>query len=46
MTTINIYDNDAENLYKTADANDTTIAEIIWLLIDYIDDLRKDNGLL
>lgn len=46
MTTINIYDIDAENLYKTADANDTTIAEIIWLLMDYMDDLRKDNGLL
>lgn len=46
MTTIDIYDIDAEELYKTADANDTTIAEIIWLLMDYMDDLRKDNGLL
>ena len=41
MTTINIYDIDAENLYKTADANDTTIAEMIWLLMDYMDDYAK-----
>ena len=46
MPTNNIYDNDAENHYKTADANGTTIAEIVWLLMDYMDDLRKDNGLL
>ena len=46
MTTINIYDNDAENLYNTSDANGTTIDEIVLLLMDYMDDLRKDNGLL
>lgn len=45
MKNINIYDINAEELYKTADANDTTVAEIIDLLMDYMSDMRRDNGL-
>ncbi len=45
MTNIKIYDTDAEALEKIADANDTTVAEIIELLMDYASDMIKDNKL-
>lgn len=45
MTNIAIYDTDAENIEKIADANNMTIAEVIELLMDYSDEMIKDNNL-
>ena len=45
MTKINIYDIEAEELEKIADANDLTIAEVVEMLTDYIEDMKRDNRL-
>ena len=45
MTKINIYDLEAEQLEKIAEANDTTVAEIVEMLMAYVDEMKKDNGL-
>ena len=46
MTKIEVYDIEAEQLHKIADANDTTVAEIVELLMDYAEDMKRDNGLV
>lgn len=44
MTNISIYDVEAEVLEKVADTNDTTVAEIIEVLVtDYLEDAKADN---
>ena len=45
MTNIAVYDVEAEQLHKIADANGTSIAEIVEMLMDYAEDMKKDNGL-
>lgn len=45
MTTIKVYDIEAEELEKIADANDTTIAEVVEMLMEYADEMKRDNGL-
>ena len=45
MTNITVYDIEANELEKIAEANDTTIAEVIEMLMDYAEEMKKDNGL-
>ena len=46
MKEIRVYDTEAEQLEKIADANDTSVAEIVEMLMQYADELIKDNGLV
>lgn len=45
MTNITVYDIEAEDLEKIADANDTNVAEIINMLMDYVEDMKREYGL-
>ena len=45
MTTITVYDIEAEELHKIADANDTTVAEVVEMLMEYTPEMIKANGL-
>lgn len=45
MTNIMVYDIEAKELEKIADINDTTVAEVIEMLMEYAEDMKKDNGL-
>jgi hypothetical protein len=45
MMNITVYDIEAEKLEKIADANDTTVAEVIEMLMDYAEEMKKDNDL-
>lgn len=45
MTRITVYDIEAEELEKIADANDTTIAEVVEMLMEYANEMKRDNGL-
>ena len=45
MTNITVYDIEAEQLHEIADANDTTVAEIVEMLMDYTEEMKRDNGL-
>ena len=45
MTNITVYDIEAKELEKIADANDTTIAEVVEMLMEYADEMKRDNGL-
>ena len=45
MTKITVYDLEAEALEKIADANDTTVAEVVEMLMAYAEEMRKDNNL-
>lgn len=45
MTIITVYDIEAKKLEKIADENDTTIAEVVEMLLEYAEDMKKDNGL-
>lgn len=45
MTKILVYDIEAEALEKIADANDTTVAEVVEMLMEYVEDMRKNNNL-
>lgn len=45
MTKILVYDIEAEELEKIADANDTTVAEVVEMLMAYAEEMRKDNSL-
>lgn len=46
MTSIMVYDIEANELEKIADANDTTIAEVVEMLMGYVEEMKKDNGLV
>lgn len=46
MKKIMVYDIVAERLELIAEENDTTIAEIVELLMDYVDEMKDDNGLV
>ena len=45
MMNITVYDIEAEQLEKIAYANNTTVAEVIEMLMDYAEEMKKDNGL-
>ena len=45
MTNITIYDTEAETIQRVADENDVTVAEIIEMLIDYVEDMKSDYDL-
>lgn len=45
MKQITVYDIEADELEKIADVNDTSIAEVIEMLMDYVEEMKKDNGL-
>ena len=46
MQKILVYDIEAEELEKIADANDTTVAEIVEMLMEYAEEMRKNNNLV
>ena len=45
MTKILVYDIEAEELEKIADANDTTVADVVEMLMAYAEEMKKDNKL-
>ena len=45
MTNIEVYDMEAEMLEKIADVNDTTVAEIVEMLVGYVEVMKVDNEL-
>lgn len=45
MTSITVYDIEAKELERIADTNDTTIAEVVEMLMEYAEEMKKDNGL-
>ena len=45
MTKILVYDVEAEDLEKIADANDISVADIVEMLMDYAEEMKKDNNL-
>lgn len=45
MTKILVYDVEAEELEKIADANDTSVADVVEMLMAYAEEMRKDNNL-
>lgn len=45
MQPITIYDVEAEQLEKIADVNDTTIAEVVEMLMDYAEEMKRDYNL-
>jgi hypothetical protein len=45
MTKILVYDVEAEELEKIADANDISIADVIEMLMVYAEEMKKDNNL-
>ena len=46
MQKILVYDVEAEELEKIADANDTTVAEVVEMLMEYADEMKKNNNLV
>ena len=45
MQNITVYDIEAKELERIADENDTTIAEVVEMLMDYAEEMKKDHGL-
>lgn len=45
MTKILVYDVEAEDLEKIADANDISVAEVVEMLMAYAEEMKKDNNL-
>lgn len=45
MINILVYDIEAEEIEKIADVNNMTIADVMEMLMDYAEEMRKDNGL-
>ncbi len=46
MQKILVYDIEAEALEKIADANDTTVAEVVEMLMEYAEEMKKNNNLV
>lgn len=46
MTKILVYDIEAEELEKIADANDITVAEVVEMLMEYAEEMKKNNDLV
>ena len=45
MTKITVYDIEAEELEKIADVNDTTVAEVVEMLMEYTEEMKENNNL-
>ena len=45
MQGILIYDTEAEALEKISYANDITVAEVVEMLMEYAEEMKKNNGL-
>lgn len=45
MKKILVYDIEADELEKIADTNDTTVAEVVEMLMEYAEEMKKNNGL-
>ena len=45
MTDITVFDTEAEVIERIADDNDLTTAEVIDILINYVDDMKRDYNL-
>jgi hypothetical protein len=45
MQNILVYDIEANELEKIADANDTTVAEVVEMLMEYAEEMKRDNKL-
>jgi hypothetical protein len=45
MTKILVYDIEAEELEKIADANDISVADVVEMLMAYAEEMKKDNNL-
>ena len=45
MTRILVYDTDAWALENIADTNGTTVAEVVEMLMEYAEEMKKNNGL-
>ena len=46
MQKILVYDIEASGLEKIADANDTTVAEIVEMLMEYAEEMKRNNNLV
>lgn len=46
MTRINAYDTDAQIIEKVCEDNDITECELIEMLMEFLDDVKEDNGLV
>lgn len=46
MIQISIYDNDAEIIDAICEDNDMTAAEVVELLMDFVDDIKIENNLI
>lgn len=46
MQKILVYDIEAEALEKIADANDITVAEVVEMLMEYSEEMKKNNNLV
>ena len=46
MTKIFIYDIEAEELEKISDANDINVADIVEMLMEYAEEMKKNNNLI
>ena len=46
MVNILVYNSTVEEIEKLADANDTSVAEIVDMLLDYMEDMINENGLI
>ena len=42
---LKVNDIEAEQLEKIADDNDTNVAEIVEMLFEYVEDMKRDNNL-
>ena len=45
MTKITVYDIEAEELEKIAEVNDTTVAEVVEMLMAYAEEMKRSNNL-
>ena len=45
MKKITVYDIEAEELEKIADVNDTTVAEVVEMLMEYAEEMKENNNL-
>ena len=45
MQHVLVYDIEANELEKIADANNTTVAEVVEMLMEYADEMKKNNNL-
>ncbi len=45
MTKIMVYDFDEGKLEEIAEANDTTVAEVVTMLMDYVYEMKREYGL-